>query len=101
MHLYTVTDVNHSRRLVAFRDQLGRYHAAHCTSLLPEVGEELRGSSPNRGFTLLIGSDGSVCRMTFSQVNCGQTRVFGVLHTFPEQRAQVAFGLRPAAFGHP
>jgi hypothetical protein len=80
MHSYTVIDINSSTRLVALRDPDGRYHAAHCTSGLPLVGQELRGALPERGFTLLIQSDGAVCRMTFSEVNRGQAWVFGVLH---------------------
>jgi hypothetical protein len=88
MHHYTVTDINPGTKLVALRDQNGRYHAAHCTSRLPAIGDELRGSLPERGFTLLIGTDGGVCRMTFSQVNCGQTWVLGVLHPTPAARAR-------------
>jgi hypothetical protein len=80
MHLYIVTDVNRVNRLVAFRDHHGRYHAAHCTSQLPQVGEEMQGSLPEQGFTLLIGSDGGVSRMTFSQVNFGKDWVSRVLH---------------------
>jgi hypothetical protein len=80
MHSYTVIDVNSSTRLVAFRDQDGRCHAAHCTSRLPLVGQALRGSMPEPGFTLLTQADGAVCRVTFSEVNRGQARIFGVLH---------------------
>jgi hypothetical protein len=47
---------------------------------LPLVGQELTGSLPERGFTLLIQSDGAVCRLTFSEVNHGQAWVFGVLY---------------------
>jgi hypothetical protein len=54
MHSYTVIDVNVSTRLVALRDPVGPYHAAHCTSNLPPVGQELMGSLPERGFMLLI-----------------------------------------------
>jgi hypothetical protein len=80
MHHYTVIDVNSNNRLVALRDHDNRYHAAHCTSGLPAVGQELAGSLPERGFTLLIQSDGAVCRLTFSEVNRGQAWVFGVLY---------------------
>lgn len=88
MHLYTVTDVNHANRLVAFCDEHGRHHAAHCTSTLPRPGEALRGSPPERGFTLLIAPDGSVRRMTFSQINGAQDRIFRLLH--PAQAGRVA-----------
>jgi hypothetical protein len=80
MHSYTVIDVNSSTRLVALRDQDERHHAAHCTSILPLIGQELLGSLPERGFTLLIASDGGVCRVTFSEVNRGRSWVVGVLH---------------------
>jgi hypothetical protein len=88
MDEYTVTDVNPNSRLVAFRDSHGRYHAAHCASLLPALGEELRGSLPERGFTLLIGSDGGACRVTFSPIHSGQTWVFGVLHPSRESQSK-------------
>ena len=87
MYAYTVTDINPNSRLVALRDHRGRYHAAHCTSILPALGEELQGSLPERGFTLLIGSDGGACRVTFSQINCGQNWVSAVLH--PSSQAQL------------
>jgi hypothetical protein len=92
MYVYTVIDVNPNSRLVALRDHQRRYHVAHGSSSLPALGDELQGSLPERGFTLLIGSEGVSCRMTFSQINCGQTWVFGVLHPLRESQAK-----RPAS----
>jgi hypothetical protein len=88
MYVYTVIDVNPNSRLVALRDNHSRYHVAHCTSILPALGDELQGSLPERGFTLLIGLDGGACRVTFSQINCSQTWVFGVLHPLRESQAK-------------
>jgi hypothetical protein len=80
---YTITDINPNSRLVALRDQHGRHHLAHCTSDLPAVGECLSGAQPLRGFGLLIGTDGTVCRMTFSQIHCGAAWVRGHLQHDP------------------
>ena len=58
--VYIVTSVNPSNGLVALRDRHGRCHAAHCTGTLPAVGEALQAPLPERGFTLLIRSDGGL-----------------------------------------
>jgi hypothetical protein len=65
MNKYTVVDLNRRNRLIALRGLDGRYHAAHCTSDMPEIGDVLSGSLPEQGFSLLIASDGAVNRVTF------------------------------------
>jgi hypothetical protein len=92
---YTVTDVNPISRLVAVRDQHGWYHAAHCTSDLPVIGDCYSGALPLRGFRLLVGAEGQVCRMTFSQVKCSAQWVGELIHHDPASARRIHMHLPP------
>jgi hypothetical protein len=83
MYRYFVSGVNESDRLIALRDPDGRHHIAHCTSDLPPVESELHGPPAAVGFALLIGADGKVCRLIFSQINCSARSALRPCHGVP------------------
>jgi hypothetical protein len=80
MYRYTVVDTDASKRLIALRDDAGRYHVACCRSLLPEVDFRLLGDLPALGIALLLDTSGKVYRMVFSRINCDQVAVFDQMH---------------------
>jgi hypothetical protein len=73
---YTVVAIEAGQRLVALRDDAGRYHAAWCRSLLPEIDRRLLGDHPALGIALLMDTSGRAYRMMFSQINFGLQGVF-------------------------
>jgi hypothetical protein len=80
MYRFLVADACAATRLVALRDPAGRYHVAHCTSVMPEVKTVLEGHFPALGFALLTGQRGEVVRLAFTHVCCGQWRAHALLH---------------------
>jgi hypothetical protein len=80
MYRYLVADTCTVTRLVALRDSAGRYHVAHCTSVLPNVRTVLEGLAPAIGFALLTGLRGEVVRVIFCEVCCGPRRALALLH---------------------
>jgi hypothetical protein len=73
---YTVVAIEAGSRLVALRDDAGRYHAARCRSLLPQIDRRLHGDHPALGIALLMDTSGRAYRMMFSQINFGLQGVF-------------------------
>jgi hypothetical protein len=86
MYLYTVIDINKYNRLAVLRDPMGQYNVAHCASDLPLIESALDGPLAAVGLALLLGDDGKVFRLIFSQINCSQLRALGMLHPEPMAR---------------
>jgi hypothetical protein len=82
-----VVDAAVSRRLIALRDDTGRYHLGHCLSFLPHIQQTLTGDLPSAGLAHLTDEWGSVYRMLFTQIDRDEHGVMGELH--PESAPRV------------
>jgi hypothetical protein len=79
MREYVVFDANPSSRLVALMDASGRHHVAHCTADLPPIDHKLHGAAAVPGFALMLGAQGMVYRLIFTQLDCGEQAAFDLV----------------------
>jgi hypothetical protein len=74
-----VVDAAVGKRLVALRDDAGRYHLGQCLSFLPHIQQTLTGDLPSTGLAHLTDELGSVYRMLFTQMDHDEHSVMGEL----------------------
>jgi hypothetical protein len=77
---YVVVDTQGASRLLALRDDAGRYHVAYCKGVLPEIESVFFGDLPELGIALFMDPSGNACRVVFAQIDCAQSEVFDQLH---------------------
>jgi len=81
MHHYRVSDTSARWRAVALQDRAGRYHIAHATAAVPDLGLYLYGHPPSLGFHILLAaSNRQVFRLIFELIDCSGQAAADHLH---------------------